>query len=98
MMVASGTWYCIAGFKSLFRNSLTMIIVSLKICIKVMDLIFSTQNAYLESTVNIWLIVVLCKLAVVVVRLTVPPIPSKGDLSWLVVKNAHSASKPKSSE
>ena len=49
------------------------------------------QNSSISSTVNIWFSNDLCKLALAVILLTVPPMPSQVDFPWLVAKNTHSA-------
>ena len=55
-----------------------------------------SQKLKKSMAVSIWLEVGLCRLALAVSLLSVPPIPSHGDFPWLVAKNDHVPSTPKS--
>ena len=83
---------------SLYLSSnltLTGIISSLRI-MKVIPSMELLQNSATATNVRIWLSMGLWRLVRRIFCFTVPPIPSQGDFPWLVAKNAHSASIPKS--
>ena len=63
---------------------------------KVIPTTFSLQNSSTALKVWIWFVIGLCKLAGTIFLFTVPPIPSQGDLPWLVAKNDQIAWNPKS--
>ena len=81
-MSFSAIWWC--WFMAMRIGSM----VSLKINIKLMPCLFSLQNSINWTNVNISALVAVCWM--------VPPIPSQGDLPWLVAKNTHSTATLKS--
>ena len=57
---------------------------------------FSLQNSSTALKVRIWFVTGLCKLVCAIFFFTVPPIPSQGDLPWLMAKNNQTAWNSKS--
>ena len=77
--------------------SFARVIIPLMINVqRLIPLISQLQISNKSFAVRIWSLIGRCKLAQAVRRFSVSPIPSHGDLPWLVVKTFHVQLIPKS--